>query len=112
MTKINRKWGRWVALGPAFIESGQGRLYFVKDSAGKLAGEYVLKELKNPNRIDRFNAELHAIATLENHPNVMPLIDSGIYRDPGKPCYVMLKADGTLEDHLKKNLRQRIGVRP
>lgn len=104
MPKKNRKWGRWVASGPAFIESGQGRLYFVTDSSGELVGEYVLKELKNPKRMDRFNAELQAIATLKEHPNVVPLVDSGIYRDPEKPCYVMPKADGTLEDHTQRYL--------
>lgn len=101
--KNNREWGCWVASGPAFIESGQGRLYFVTDSTGELAGEYVLKELKNPKRIDRFNTELQAIASLKEHTNVVPLVDSGIYRYPDKPCYVMPKADGTLEDHIKRN---------
>jgi len=32
----------------------------------------------------------------------MPLVDSGIYRDSLKPCYVMPKADGTLEDEIRE----------
>ena len=103
MPKKNRIWGRWVACGPAFIESGQGRLYFVTDSSGELEGDYVLKELKNPKRIDRFNNELQAIAALKEHPNVVPLVDSGIYRNPEKPSYVMPKAEGTLEDYIINN---------
>ena len=101
--KRHREWGRWVARDQAFNEGGQGRLYLVADSAGEFNGEYVLKELKNPNRLDRFNTELQAIASLNEHPNVVPLIDSGIYRDPNKPCFVMPKADGTLEDLIKNN---------
>lgn len=105
--KKNRKWGRWIATEPAFIESGQGRLYYVTDSSRELSGVYVLKELKNPKRINRFNTELQAIATLKDHPNVVPLVDAGIYRDEQKPCYVMPKADGTVEDLIKRNLPNR-----
>lgn len=101
--KRDREWGRWVALGPSFKEGGQGRLYLVSDSNGEFNGEYVLKELKNPKRLDRFNAELNAIASLDGHPHIVPLIDSGIYRDPKKPCFVMPKADGTLEDIVNNN---------
>lgn len=93
-----REWGRWAARGPVFREGGQARLYIVVDTTGEFSGEYVLKELKNPKRLDRFNNELQAIASLSEHPNVVPLIDQGIYRDPKKPCFVMPKADRTFED--------------
>lgn len=101
--KRHREWGRWIARDQAFNEGGQGHLYLVADSTDEFNGEYVLKELKNPKRLDRFNTELQAIVSLNEHPNVVPLIDSGIYRDPDKPCFVMPKADGTLEDLIKNN---------
>jgi serine/threonine protein kinase len=103
MTKKSRQWGRWVAPEPAFKESGQARLYIVIDSTEAIKGDYVLKELKNPKRLNRFNTELQAIASLKDHVNLVPLVDSGIYRDPQKPSYVMPKADATLEDYVKSN---------
>lgn len=96
----HREWGRWVAYAPAFNEGGQGRLYYVIDATGKLEGEFVLKELKNPKREYRFESELKAIDTLGNHPNLIHLVDKDIFRNEKKPCYVMEKADGNLETHL------------
>lgn len=93
-----------MAQSSAFAEGGQGRLYLVIDSTGEFCGEYVLKELKNPKRIERFNTELHAIASLKTHPNVIPLVDSGIYRNPDMPCFVIPEADSTLEDLIKNNI--------
>ena len=87
-----------MARGPHIAEGGQGRLYLVVDSAGEFSDQYILKELKNPKRLDRFNVELKAITSLGVHPNVVPLIDAGIYSDPDKPWFVMPKADGTLAD--------------
>lgn len=97
-----RKWGRWEAAEGLFDQGGQGQVYLVVDSTGQLPGTFVLKELKNPHRRGRFENEVKAIASLAPHPNVVSLIDSGIYRDEKKPCYVMPRADGgSLEAFLK-----------
>ncbi len=79
-------------------------MYLVTDTTGDLNGEYVLKELKNPNRLNRFDVELKAITSLAVHPNIVSLIDSGIYRDPDKPCFVIMKADQNLEKFICDNV--------
>jgi serine/threonine protein kinase len=89
-----RKWGRWCAAEPSFDKGGQGQVYRVVDSSGELPGTFVLKELLNLKRQARFENEIAAIASLERHPNVIHLIDSGIYLDKRKPFYVMPDADG------------------
>jgi len=102
-----RKWDNWVSIGGLFKEGGQGRLYLVKDSSKDSKEIYVLKELKNPKRLDRFEREIKAITKIRPHPNVIKLIDSGIYRDKNKPCYVMQLADSSLDKYvseLKNNI--------
>lgn len=89
-----RRWGRWCAGEKSFDQGGQAQVYRVVDSTGEIAGTFVLKELKNPERQARFENEILAIATLPRHPNAIHLIDSGIYSDRGKPFYVMPEADG------------------
>lgn len=97
------QWGRWISDGPVFAEGGQGRLYIVRDGNGEHYGKFVLKELKNPHRVGRFQTELDAISKLLRHPNIIELVDYGIYRDPTKPCYVMPFADGTLVTFVQQN---------
>lgn len=99
-------WGRWMSFGAHFAEGGQGQLYLVTDQKREFGGEYVLKELKNPKRSQRFDAELKAITSLEPHPQVISLKDSGIYRAEDKPCFVMPKVDQNLDDLI---WRQRHG---
>jgi serine/threonine protein kinase len=95
-----RKWDKWIAIGGLFKEGGQGRLYLVKDSTKNSDETFVLKELKNPKRLKRFERELKAINKIKPHPNVIRLIDSGIYRSEDNPCYVMEKADCSLDEYL------------
>lgn len=98
--KRKRKWGSWESVGGIFAEGGQGRLYLVKNLSDVSEEIYVLKELKNPKRKKRFEREIAAIANIGPHPNVIQLVDIGIYRDENKPCYVMPRADCSLDIYL------------
>jgi serine/threonine protein kinase len=98
--KRKRKWGSWESVGDIFAEGGQGRLYLVKNLSDASEEIYVLKELKNPKRKKRFEREITAIANIGPHPNVIQLVDAGIYRDENKPCYIMPRADCSLDMYL------------
>jgi serine/threonine protein kinase len=100
--KRKRKWGSWESVGDIFAEGGQSRLYLVKNLFEGSDEIYVLKELKNPKRKKRFEREITAMANIEPHPNVIQLIDAGIYRDENKPCYVMPRADCSLDMYLSE----------
>ena len=89
-----REWGRWHTQEKSFDQGGQGQVYRVLDSTGAIEGTFVLKELKNPKRQTRFENEIRSIASLDRHPNVIHLVDSGIYGNKDKPYYVMPEADG------------------
>jgi len=98
--KRSRKWDNWESIGDLFAEGGQGRLYLVKNTSEDSDEIYVLKELKNPKRIKRFEREIKAITNIKPHPNLIQLIDYGIYRDENRPCYVMPRADCSLDMYL------------
>ena len=67
--------GRWrIASSPRLGGGGQGEVFPVVDESGKLDGEYALKRVINPERRERFRAEIEAIRSLR-HPNVIALID-------------------------------------
>jgi len=74
MGKKSKKWGRWIAIGQAIGEGGQGRVYPVRDSENEYSGALVLKRLKNPHRIERFRHEIETIVRIQ-HANVMDLVD-------------------------------------
>ena len=107
--KKARVWGNWVSVGGLFDEGGQGRLYLVKNETIESNEIYVLKELKNPKRIKRFEREISAITNIKPHPNVIHLIDHGIYRDENRPCYVMPQADCSLV-HFLSNSKNDINL--
>lgn len=97
--KLRKKWDNWESVGGIFAEGGQGRSYLVKNRSDGSGEIYVLKELKNPKRIKRFEREIKAITNIEPHPNIIQLIDAGIY-DEKRPCYVMPRADYSLDAYL------------
>jgi serine/threonine protein kinase len=67
-------------------EGGQGQTFVVKRADGADDLEYVLKRLKNPDRIDRFEREIEACKRLE-HPNILRIVDADA--DPkGRPFLV------------------------
>ncbi len=57
-------------------EGGQGHIFVVKRKDGSDDHEYVLKRLKNPKRIDRFELEIRALEELD-HRNILRIIDQG-----------------------------------
>jgi serine/threonine protein kinase len=66
---------KWKLVRP-LAEGGQAHTFVVKRTDGADDLEYVLKRLKNPKRIDRFEREIEACMRLD-HPNVLRIIDHG-----------------------------------
>ena len=64
---------RWETVD-SLPEGGQAHIFLVKDRRGEGETRYVLKRLKNINRIDRFKNEIEAIRNL-SHPNILQLYD-------------------------------------
>ena len=62
-----------------------------------------LKELKNPKRHERFRREIDAMRSIGSHPNVVEIIDFGIFAaGKDKPYYVMEVADSSLGDTIER----------
>src|SRR5438876_944465 len=64
---------RWEII-ESLDEGGQAHTFLVKDVKGEGETIYVLKRLKNLNRIDRFKREIEAVRNL-SHENIVHLID-------------------------------------
>src|SRR5216684_940711 len=69
------------------VEGGQGHTYLVERSDGLDPRKYVFKRLKNPKRRDYFDREIRACIALEQHPNVLKILDYG-ETPKGKPYLV------------------------
>ncbi|HBL8962883.1 serine/threonine-protein kinase [Enterobacter hormaechei] len=95
-----RKWGKWEAKENSFARGGQGLVYRVRDTSCVNSDIFVLKELLNPKRNERFSNEIKAITLLSKHAHVIDIIDYGAYKDPDKPTYVMPEADNNLESYI------------
>lgn len=80
-TIYGNRWEIQSSLG----EGGQAHTFIVKDIKGDSETNYVLKRLKNLNRIERFKHEIEAVRNL-NHPNIVRLIDFDL--DAAKPYLV------------------------
>jgi serine/threonine-protein kinase len=82
-------------------EGGQGIAYLVVDKNGEQNTEYVLKRLKNLDRIERFKQEIEAVRNL-SHPNIINLIDFNL--DTNQPYLVTEYCPGgSLEQAQKDN---------
>lgn len=66
-------------------EGGQAHVFKVVDIKGDGVTEYVLKRLKNPNRLERFKKEYEALRKL-GHPAIVRVIDFDF--DTEKPFFV------------------------
>lgn len=77
-------------------EGGQGQASLVVDKNGTSETRYVLKRLKNINRIDRFRKEIEVMRNI-SHENIVRLVDFNIEDD--KPFLVTEYYNGgSLED--------------
>jgi serine/threonine protein kinase len=66
-------------------EGGQAWVYTVRDSTGERDREFVLKRLKNPQRLERFRREIEAGLRLQ-HKNVVEVLEYDL--DGQKPFFV------------------------
>jgi|APEBP8051072266_1049373.scaffolds.fasta_scaffold01277_2 serine/threonine protein kinase len=84
MTKVKsyREWEILKSLG----EGGQGFVYLVKKKGDSEGKQFVLKRLKNINRIERFQKEIETIIKFD-HDNIVRYVDSDLTSDP--PYLVM-----------------------
>lgn len=64
---------RWEVI-ESLPEGGQAHTFLVRDVKGGGQTKYVLKRLKNPNRLERFRLEIEAIRNL-SHENIVQLFD-------------------------------------
>jgi serine/threonine protein kinase len=64
---------RWEIQEP-LPEGGQAHTFRVIDLKGDRETPYVLKRLKNVNRLERFRSEVEALQSID-HPNVIKVID-------------------------------------
>ena len=79
-------------------EGGQGHTFVVRRSDGSDPTDYVLKRLKNPERLDYFEREIRACETLD-HPNVLKLLEHG-QTPKGRPYLITEYCAGeSLEKH-------------
>ena len=76
---------RWQVI-ETLVEGGQAHTFLVRDTKGDGAALYVLKRLKNPNRVDRFKREIEAVRNI-SHENIVALIDFDLENE--KPYLVM-----------------------
>lgn len=74
-------------------EGGQSHIFLVKDKTGEFEGSYVLKRLKNINRIERFEQEINAGIALD-HPQISPILNFSF--DGDKPYFVTKRYLGPL----------------
>src|SRR5262249_8626663 len=80
---MGKTYGPW-EVARSIGEGGQGYAYVVKRSSDP--SEYVLKRIKNKNRIARFKSEIEAGLAL-SHPNVLRVIDHNL-ADGSEPWVV------------------------
>ena len=64
---------RW-EIQKSLPEGGKAHTFLVTDKKGDGKAEYVLKRLKNIDRLDRFKGEIEAVRNL-SHENIVSLID-------------------------------------
>lgn len=104
-----KRYKRWETIRD-LPEGGQGHIYVVVDTTEELPGEFVLKRLKNPGRIDLFEREIKA-AQLLDHPNVLRIVEFDLAAD--KPYYVAEYCKGGSLDRVgadQGNIREAVRI--
>jgi eukaryotic-like serine/threonine-protein kinase len=88
--------GNWKIVDP-LGEGGQAHTFKVVRADGSDSTMFVLKRLKNVNRLERFRKEIEVLRALDN-PNIVRVLDFDL--EAAKPYYVMEYCpDGSLADH-------------
>ena len=80
---------RWETV-ESLSEGGQAQTFVVRDLQQESTETFVLKRLKNPKRLDRFEQEIKAGQQL-NHPQIAPIVDFSIAADKDKHSYFVTK---------------------
>jgi serine/threonine protein kinase len=96
MGKKTRQWGLWKADAGHVDKGGQGLVYLVVNSARDGTEQYVLKNLRDPERRERFVRDAGSLTRLRSCEYVVPILDFSL-ADPKNSWYVMPKADRNLE---------------
>jgi serine/threonine protein kinase len=97
---MGKEFGKWEVI-ETLPEGGQAWVYLVKGKESSSDVQYVLKRLKNPNRLDRFKGEVEALQNL-NHPNIAKLIDFDL--GDKNPWFVQeYYHGGDLDKYVQKN---------
>jgi len=68
-----QKYGKWI-IDRALNEGGQGHTFVVHSEDDQKKKPFVLKRLKNRNRIHRFVSEIQAVTKL-SHKNILQIVD-------------------------------------
>jgi serine/threonine protein kinase len=71
---------RWEII-KSLSEGGQSYVFLVKDLSGEFTENCILKRLKKPDRIGRFEQEVRAGIEL-NHPQIPPILDKNLETEP------------------------------
>ncbi len=92
-----RKWplGRWEMLGRRG-GGGQADVYDVWDTKGELSGPFVLKRLKNVDRVERFKREISALKNLQGNDRIVEIVDVDSSDQP--VWFVMVAGHSSLAD--------------
>jgi serine/threonine protein kinase len=77
---LAKKYGKWI-VKKSLSEGGQGQTFLVYEEGAEDKGEFVLKRLRNADRIPRFQNEIKAGLELD-HPNVVRVVDYNLEGDP------------------------------
>lgn len=70
--EVATQYGNWKVI-KSLDEGGQTHVFLVTDTTGQYAGQYVLKRLKNPGRLDLFEREVKALDALK-HRHVLRIV--------------------------------------
>lgn len=73
---MGKQFGKW-EVTQSLDEGGQAWVYLVKDTASDSDKQYILKRLKNANRLGRFKTEIESLQKLD-HPGIVKLLDFDI----------------------------------
>jgi serine/threonine protein kinase len=98
---------QWNNEGP-LGEGGQGWTFLVRRSDGSDQKRYVLKRLKNKDRLARFEKEIEALKKL-SHPGILKIIETGNSKEA--PFFVAEYCEGgdlSKADMSAKNLLQKL----